>query len=67
MAKARRLVWLADAGGFSFYKSDDSQDCNPIWNICPVREPAPVAGFRRRQFVEEMVGVKFPKICEVEL
>jgi hypothetical protein len=60
--RARKLEKVGSTREYDFYKSaaDDSFDCGAIYNIVPSGSKAPDGGYRRRQYIEEVKGVKFP-------
>lgn len=46
--------------GYDFYIASGMGDRPTLYNIVPAGSPAPEGGYRNRQYIERIKGVKFP-------
>lgn len=47
-------------GGFDFYMIPAKGNMNALWNIVPTGSKAPEGGYRNREYIERIKGIKFP-------
>ena len=47
-------------GGYDFYLQTAKGDRPALYNIVPQNSLAPEGGYRNRQYIEKIKGIKFP-------